>query len=263
MPEPIQLLSIVIPARDEEGCIKETLENLLRVLKEAKVPFEIVVVDDQSTDETWSILTVIAETNSEVRAVQNSEDSGFGNGVKFGFSKMTGDAAAVFMADQSDDPEDVVRYWHKLNEGFDCVFGSRFVDGGEIKDYPTFKFLLNRFANKFIQMMFGISLNDTTNAFKAYRKEVIDGCQPLLSPHFNLTVELPLKAIIRGYSWAVIPITWQNRKSGTAKFKIKEMGSRYIFIILYAWLEKYFARGDYHRSKQSKKTEFAEDIETR
>jgi dolichol-phosphate mannosyltransferase len=102
-------------------------------------------------------------------------------------------------------------------------------------------------------MMFGIRLNDTTNAFKAYRKEVIDGCQPLLSPHFNLTVELPLKAIIRGYSWTVIPITWQNRKSGSAKFKIKEMGSRYIFIILYAWLEKFFARGDYHRSKNPQK----------
>jgi dolichol-phosphate mannosyltransferase len=249
----IQLLSILIPARDEEGCIKETLENLLQILRQAQVPFEILVVDDHSTDKTWSILSTMEEANPEVRAVQNSGDPGFGNGVKFGFHQMQGDAVVVYMADQSDDPTDVVLYWEKLNEGHDCVFGSRFVEGGEVKDYPTFKFLLNRFANKFIQLMFGIRLNDTTNAFKAYRKEVIDGCQPLLSPHFNLTVELPLKAIIRGYSWTLIPISWQNRKSGTAKFKIKEMGSRYIFIILYAWLEKYFARGDYHRSKYPQK----------
>jgi dolichol-phosphate mannosyltransferase len=253
MPESIKLLSIIIPAKDEVGCIKETLQNLFAALRPKGIAFEIVVVDDHSSDNTWKILTEMQEGHSEIRGVKNLGDPGFGNAIQFGLSKMSGDAVVIFMADQSDDPADVVRYWHKLNEGHDCVFGSRFVEGGEIKDYPTFKFLLNRFANKFIQMMFGIRLNDTTNAFKAYRKEVIDGCQPLLSPHFNLTVELPLKAIIRGYSWTVIPITWQNRKSGSAKFKIKEMGSRYIFIILYAWLEKFFARGDYHRSKNPQK----------
>ncbi len=114
-----------------------------------------------------------------------------------------------------------------------------------------------------VQILFRIKLNDTTNAFKAYRKEVIEGCQPLLSPHFNLTVELPLKAIIRGYSWTTVPISWRNRKSGTAKFKIKEMGSRYIFIILYAWLEKFFSRGDYHRSNQSSQTSKPEEDPTK
>ena len=95
--------------------------------------------------------------------------------------------------------------------------------------------------------MFALPFNDTTNAFKAYRRTVIDGCRPLLAPHFNLTVELPLKAIVRGYSWTVMPISWQARKQGTAKLKIKEMGSRYLFICLYVWLEKYFSRGDYRR----------------
>ena len=164
---------------------------------------------------------------------------------------MTGDAAVIYMADQSDSPQDVVVYWQKLCQGFDCVFGSRFVKGSQVSNYPALKFVLNRLINKFIQIIFGIRLNDTTNAFKAYRKEVIEGCQPLLSPHFNLTVEIPLKAIIRGYSWTVVPISWQNRKTGTTKLKLKEMGSRYIFIILYAWLEKYFSRGDYHRTRNS------------
>src|SRR6267154_2958825 len=112
-------------------------------------------------------------------------------------------------------------------------------------DYPKFKLFINRLANFFLKKLFRIRLNDTTNAFKAYRRTVIDGCKPLISPHFNLTVEIPLKAIVRGFSWTVIPITWRNRRIGEAKLKINEMGSRYLFICLYVWLEKYFSRGDY------------------
>jgi dolichol-phosphate mannosyltransferase len=105
-------------------------------------------------------------------------------------------------------------------------------------------------ANLFVRLMFGVSLNDTTNAFKAYRRTVIQGSQPLLSPHFNLTVEIPLKTIIRGYSWTVIPITWRNRRTGVAKLKIREMGSRYLFICLYLWLEKHLSRGDYKKDAE-------------
>jgi dolichol-phosphate mannosyltransferase len=161
---------------------------------------------------------------------------------------MSGDAVVVMMADESDDCRDVVRYWHELNGGVDCVFGSRFQRGGGTIDYPVVKMFFNRLANKFIQLLFSIKLNDTTNAFKAYRREVIEGCRPLIAPHFNLTVELPLKAIVRGFSWTTIPITWRNRRTGEAKLKIKEMGSRYLFIVLYLWLEKHLARGDYHRT---------------
>ncbi len=151
------------------------------------------------------------------------------------------------MADESDDCRDVVRYWHTLNEGWECVFGSRFIKGGGVVDYPRTKLMLNRLANKLVQSVFRIPLNDTTNAFKAYRREVIAGCMPILAPHFNITVELPLKAIVRGYTWKVIPITWRNRRTGMAKLKIREMGSRYLFIVAYVWLEKYFSRGDYRR----------------
>jgi dolichol-phosphate mannosyltransferase len=149
------------------------------------------------------------------------------------------------MADESDDCRDVVRYWHILGEGWDAVFGSRFVRGGGVIDYPRHKLLLNRMANLFLRLLFGVPLNDFTNAFKAYRRTVIEGCRPFLSPHFNLTVELPLKTIVRGFSWTVMPITWRNRRAGESKLKIKEMGSRYLFVALYCWLEKYFSRGDY------------------
>lgn len=243
----LQLLSVVIPARDEEGCIASTVEHLHLELRLQEIPHEIVVVDDGSSDRTWEILTELAVRIPELKPVQNRGLHGFGRAIIHGLDRMSGDAVVIMMADESDDSRDVVRYWRELESGYDCVFGSRFIKGGGTIDYPWVKLVLNRMANKFLQMLFNIRLNDTTNAFKAYRREVIEGCRPLISPHFNLTVELPLKAIVRGYSWTVIPITWKNRRSGVAKLKIKEMGSRYLFICLYVWLEKYFSCGDYRK----------------
>jgi dolichol-phosphate mannosyltransferase len=251
--KPLQLLSIVIPARDEEGCICSTVEHLHLELRLQGIPHEIIVVDDGSTDRTWELLQELRERLPELLPIRNTGRHGFGQAIIQGLNNFRGDAVVVMMADESDDCRDVVRYWHKLNEGYDCVFGSRFVKGGGVIDYPVIKLAINRLANLFIRLLFGIRLNDTTNAFKAYRAEVIEGCRPLLSPHFNLTVELPLKAIVRGYSWTVIPITWRNRRTGVAKLKIKEMGSRYLFICLYIWLEKYLARGDYKKQYLEKK----------
>jgi dolichol-phosphate mannosyltransferase len=244
---PLSLLTVVIPARDEEDCIASTVEHLHIELRLRNVPHEIIVVDDGSTDKTWNILTDLVIRLPELRPVQNTRQHGFGTAVVRGLDEMKGDAAVIMMADESDDCRDVVRYWQMLNEGYDCVFGSRFIKSGGVIDYPRIKLFLNRIANLFLKILFNIRLNDTTNAFKAYRKTVIEGCRPLISPHFNLTVELPLKAIVRGYSWTVIPITWRNRRHGVAKLKITEMGSRYLFICLYVWLEKYFSRGDYKR----------------
>ena len=251
-PEPgapaLRLLSIVLPARDEEGCIASTVEHLHLELRLQGVPHEIVVVDDGSTDATWTILLALKERIPELAPVQNLGAHGFGRAIIHGLDSMRGDAVVIMMADESDDCRDVVRYWKLLNEGYDCVFGSRFTRGGGVIDYPWFKLRVNRLANFFIRLLFRIRLNDTTNAFKAYRREVIEGCRPLIAPHFNFTVELPLKAIVRGFTWTMIPITWRNRRSGEAKLKIKEMGSRYLFICLYLWLEKYFSRGDYRRA---------------
>ena len=245
----IRFLSVVIPARDEEGCIQSTVEHLHLELGIHKVPHEIIVVDDGSSDSTWSILVELAKKIPTLRPVQNLGPHGFGRAITKGLDSMSGDAVVIMMADESDDCRDVVRYWHALNEGYDCVFGSRFVKGGGVIDYPPLKLFINRLANFFVRMLFHHKLNDTTNAFKAYRREVIEGVRPILSPHFNITVELPLKAIIRGFSFTTIPITWRNRRTGVAKLKIKEMGSRYLFICLYIWLEKYFSRGDYESPK--------------
>jgi dolichol-phosphate mannosyltransferase len=248
-PAALTKLSIVIPARDEEGCIASTVRHLHLELSLHGVPHEILVVDDGSKDKTLSILQDVRQTIPELVPIQNFGMHGFGRAIIKGLDSMTGDAVVIMMADESDDCRDVVRYWNELNKGFDCVFGSRFIKGGGVIDYPWLKLKINRLANYFVRVLFGHGLNDTTNAFKAYRKTVIDGCRPLLAPHFNLTVEIPLKAIVRGYSFTVVPITWRNRRTGDAKLKIREMGSRYFFIVAYIWLEKYFSRGDYRKEK--------------
>ena len=246
--EPLKLFTVVIPARDEEESLPATLARIYAEFTLNQIPHEIVVVDDGSRDGTWQVLEQLTATIPTLRPVQNTGDHGFGRAVVFGLRQMHGDAAVIMMADESDDARDAVQYWKLLNQGWDCVFGSRFIKGAQVVDYPRVKLVVNRLANFFIRVIFRIPLNDTTNAFKAYRRNVIQGCEPLIAPHFNLTVEIPLKAMVRGYSWTVIPITWRNRRFGVAKLKIKEMGSRYFFICAYVWLEKYFSRGDYRKN---------------
>ena len=240
-------LSIIIPARNESENLPLCVEELSQELLAHKINHEILVVDDGSTDNTQRLLQHMALQNPTVRYLRNVEENGFGRAVRIGLAEFTGDAVAIMMADRSDSPRDLVNYWNKLQEGYECVFGSRFIRGSKHHDYPKIKLIVNRVVNTMIRFAFNIQCNDITNAFKMYRREVIQGCRPFISPHFNLTVEIPLKAIIRGYSWKVVPISWKNRDKGIAKLKLREMGSRYFFIIAYLWLEKYFSRGDYRR----------------
>jgi dolichol-phosphate mannosyltransferase len=249
--DPLKLLSVVIPAKDEEGAISACVEHLHVELRIQNIPHEIVVVDDGSSDNTWETLQELSGRIANLRPVKNTGENGFGRAIVLGIDNSCGDAVIVMMADESDDSRDAVRYWELLNQGWDAVFGSRFIRGGGAIDYPWHKLIVNRLANLFLRILFRVPLNDFTNAFKAYRRTALDGCRPFLSPHFNLTVELPLKTIVRGYSWTTMPITWRNRRSGVSKLKIKEMGSRYLFTALYCWLEKYFSRGDYRTNPAS------------
>ena len=243
-------LSVVIPANNEAECISGTLRHLTKELTAESIEYEILVINDHSSDDTESVLARASQEICGVRYLNNPNSGGFGMAVRWGLENFEGDAVAVYMADGSDRPEDLVRYWRTLmDRGVDCVFGSRFVRGGRTVDYPFLKLIVNRAANHLIRALFGLRYNDVTNAFKLYRRHVIDGLRPLLSPHFNLTVELPLKAIVRGYSYAVVPNEWINRKSGVSKLHIQEMGSRYLFIVLYCLIEKWFSRGDYRRHR--------------
>jgi dolichol-phosphate mannosyltransferase len=240
-------LSVVIPAHNEVDSIGDTVRTLADTLTQARIPHEILVVDDASTDGTAAVVSEVSMRNPTVRCIRSHLPPGFGHAVRAGLDRYTGDAVAIFMADSSDSPADLVRYHQVLSEGFDCAFGSRFVKGGGTRDYPLPKLLVNRVVNYAIKVMFRHGYNDTTNAFKAYRREVIDNIHPLLSNHFNLTVEMPLKAVTRGHTFKIVPITWSNRRSGVSKLKLQEMGSRYMFIVLYVFLEHHLSRGDYRR----------------
>lgn len=239
-------LSIVIPAHNEEDSIDETLTYLYERLCQDNIEHEIVVVNDNSSDDTEKILQALQSKIPTLVYYNNEPPNGFGFAVRYGLNHFTGDCVAIMMADLSDSPDDLVKFYRKMNEGgYDCVFGNRWGKEGEVIDYPATKKFLNRLANNIVKSLFRVRYNDCTNAFKLYRKETIEGLKPFLSPHFNLTLEIPLKAIVRGYSYAVVPNSWRNRKAGESKLKVKEMGSRYFFILLYCLIEKYFSRGDF------------------
>ena len=241
-------LSVIIPAYNEAASLPATLRNLSRELISEKINHEILVVNDHSTDHSIQVVELIAQEIKELRLYNNTDLGGFGRAIRFGLRHYSGDCVAIMMADLSDSPADLVRFYKCMFEtNSDCIFGSRFVRGGEAIDYPFPKKIINRVANLFIKLTFQIKYNDTTNAFKLYKSEVIQGVMPILSPHFNITIELPLKAIIRGYSYKVLPNSWTNRKLGESSFKIREMGSRYFFILLYCLIEKFFSRGDYNK----------------
>jgi dolichol-phosphate mannosyltransferase len=240
-------LSVVIPAHNEVESIGEAVECTVSQLEQAAIEHEILVIDDASGDGTAGVVEAIAAVNPNVRCIRSPFPPGFGYAIRAGLNAYTGDAVAIMMADLSDSPRDLVLYYRVLEQGYDCAFGTRFGSGGQTRGYPLPKLILNRLANAGIRALFQHGYGDTTNAFKAYRRDVIDQVQPLLSNHFNLTVELPLKAIVRGFSYAVVPVTWTNRRRGVSKLRIQEMGSRYLFIVLYVWLEAHLSRGDYRR----------------
>ena len=243
----VGVLSIVIPAHNEAESLEATIAALVTALEVAGIKHEILIVNDNSTDNSSMVIADLADRYTTVCSIDNRPPKGFGFAVRAGLDAFRGDVVAIMMADGSDAPVDLIKCYKKLSEGYDCVFGSRFIAGSQVIDYPLHKLILNRVANLFIRILFHKRFNDFTNAFKIYRREVIAGLQPILSNHFNLTVELPLKVIIRGFSFAVVPISWKNRKTGISKLNIREMGSRYLFIILYCLIEKQLSRGDYRR----------------
>lgn len=250
MKNKLSKLSVIIPSRNEAENLPQCISEIWKGLNFYKINHEILIIDDGSNDTTEKVIRKLHSNFSTVRYIKNNGENGFGRAVRLGLENFSGDAVAIMMADRSDSTEDLIKYWNTLKTGTECVFGSRFIKQSKLTNYPYVKLIINRIVNTLIRFAFKIKCNDITNAFKMYRREVIEGCKPFISPHFNLTVEIPLKAIIRGYSWKVVPIAWQNREKGIAKLKLKEMGSRYFFITAYLWLEKYFSKGDYLRKNK-------------
>jgi dolichol-phosphate mannosyltransferase len=238
-------LSIVIPAYNEEKNIAKCINELQVALREKyQIPYEIIVVNDSSTDDTEAVVRAEMATDSAVRLVNRAPPGGFGRAIRSGMEVVRGDIVVVYMADLSDSPADVVAYYRKIREGYDCVFGSRFIKGSVVQDYPPVKLFFNRIVNRCIQFMFWCRFNDLTNAFKAYRTAVIRDCGPYRACHFNLTLEMSLGALIRDYNIAQIPIHWYGRTWGSSSLKLGEMGRRYLSTLLMMFFQRYLIVDD-------------------
>jgi dolichol-phosphate mannosyltransferase len=231
-------LSIIIPAHNEQRNLSPTVAGLVEALENESIRYEIIVVNDNSTDDTLRVAEELAAGNPSLRIVNRTNLGGFGRAVRAGLDVYTGAALTIVMADRSDEPLDVVRCFRKLEEGYDCVFGSRFRRQSRVVGYPRRKLVVNRIVNKTVQLMFWTGFNDLTNAFKLYRREVIDACGPYSSSHFNLTIEMSLTALIRKYRIAEIPINWYGRTWGGSSLSIGQMGRRYLSVLLRLFSDK-------------------------
>lgn len=237
--EPNTLLySIIIPAYNEERNIVPTIRSIATVLRSEAIPFEIVVVNDNSKDRTPDVVTEAQAEFPEVRLVHNVPPGGLGRAVRFGLKHFKGDLVAIVMADLSDNPKDVITCYRKIEEGYDCAFGSRFISGSTVSQYPFVKLLFNRLGNTMIRLMFMTRHNDLTNAFKAYRRHVIESISPLHACHFNITIEMSLSALIRQYRIATFPISWSGRTWGQSNLHIRVMTRRYMCTLLKIWFER-------------------------
>lgn len=252
------LLSVVIPAYNEEGNITATIDGIRSVLRREGVPYELVLVNDNSADATGSVLDALAEADPGVVVVHREPPRGFGRAVRAGLERASGDVIVICMADLSDDPEDIIKYYRKIEEGYDCVFGSRFMRGSRCVNYPKLKLFVNRLVNKMMQIMFWTRFNDLTNSFKAYRSYVIRDIMPLKACHFNITIELSLNTLIRGYAIAMVPISWQGRTWGSSNLHLTEMGRRYLSTLLRAWFEKNLILDDLMAESMAHRTRLAE-----
>jgi len=252
MVEPLFKVSVVIPAYNEEAVIEPTVRALSAALAAAGLAHEIRVVDDQSSDSTWAILSRLSAEISEVKPVRNQGKGGYGLAVRAGLSSFEGDAVIVSMADGSDSPRDVVAYAQALADGYDCAFGNRFSGQTQVQDYPLVKKMLNRAGNLLIAYLTGYrEYRDFTNGFKGYRRHVMDAMAPLISADFNLTVEMSVKAVLSGASVKIIPNSWRDRDGGVSKFNVGRLGPRYLATIAYCVLGDYIRRAGARERKQA------------
>ncbi len=230
------MLSVIIPARDEA----ENLENIFDYFNEGMkgIKFEIIIINDFSNDDTFAKAKSLCETNKNFR-IYNNKKKGLGGAINLGIEESNGERVAIMMADLSDDISDLKRYNDlMIDNNLDAVLGSRFTKNSKIIDYPFKKLILNRIFNLIVSIFFWNKYNDYTNAFKIYKKDVLKNLMPFVSEGFNIFLEIPLKVISRGYNYQVININWYGRKKGKAKFKIRELQSKYLFTLFYCFLEK-------------------------
>lgn len=234
--------SIIMPAYNEESVIGTTLHGLTEHLEECKFDYEVIVVDDGSRDGTGGVVREIAAENPRIRPVENPGPGGYGFAIRKGLEVYQGDAFVIVTSDGADSPKDVATYFRKIEEGYDCAFGSRFVKGASVEGYPWFKLLVNRLANRMIGLLLRQKYYDFTNGFKCYRRQVVDDMQPLVAGQFNITIELALKSVMAGWRYAVVPVDWRQRDVGKSSFKLMRLVKPYAVTMIYCFARRYLLR---------------------
>ena len=238
-------LTVLIPAYNEEKNIGACLDELLAELVDRRqIDLEVIVVADNCTDETENVVQQRMSQRPQVRLVRHDPPRGFGRAVRCGLSFVTGDVVVIYMADRSDSPQDALAYFKTIEEGYDCAFGSRFLEPGSVSNYPRLKLIMNRIVNRCVQLLFWTKFNDLTNAFKAYRREVVESCGPYRSCHFNITLEMSLSALACGYRIKQIPIRWEGRTWGSSNLRLREMGRRYLCTLLMIFFQRILISDD-------------------
>ncbi|MBI2424574.1 MAG: glycosyltransferase family 2 protein [Candidatus Hydrogenedentes bacterium] len=247
--------TVLIPAYNEEKNIVPTVERLAAALRPEGIPFELLVVNDNSQDATTAVLEAKRAEIPEIRVVHNQPPGGLGRAIRCGLRHFEGDLAAIVMADSSDHPDDVVKCYRKIEEGYDCVFGSRFIEGSKVTHYPPVKLVVNRIVNRMMQALFMTRHNDLTNAFKVYQRHVIESISPLQAAHFNITIEMSLSCLIRHYRIAQVPITWSGRTWGQSNLRLRKMGRRYLCTLLMIWFERLLILDDLMTENKARRQE--------
>ena len=230
------MLSIIVPVRDESKTIKEVFDYFNNNLKNTN--YEVLIINDFSNDDTLNITKSLINEYKNFKVLDNNK-KGLGGAINLGIKKAMGENIAIMMADQSDDINDLIEYDNLMRSGnYDAILGSRFTKNSKVNDYPFQKLILNRIFNFFVSIIFLNKYNDYTNAFKIYKKSALLEIMPLISESFNIFLEIPLKIISRNYKYKIISINWMGRKKGESKFKIKELRSKYLFTLIYCFIEK-------------------------
>jgi dolichol-phosphate mannosyltransferase len=227
--------SILIPCFNEQDVIGQTVVLLIDELNKYGFRYEILCVNNASTDNTEQVLISLSQRYSCCRYVNTPKIPGYGVAVRWGLEHYRGQSVVIIMADGSESPNDVARFFKKIDDGYECAFGSRFTGTAVVEGYPRIKLIINRLGNKLIAWLVGSSYNDFTNGFKCYSRATIDGIKPLYSEKFNLTIEMSINTVILKPKIAILENSWRDRSEGISKFNLLGQSTLYLKTLAYCY----------------------------
>ena len=211
-PQPSQLISFVLPVYDEEGNLQELHRRLTAAMSKQPSEYEMVFVDDGSTDDSFNVLTELHESDDRIRVVRLRRNFGKAAAYRAGFDHARGEVVITMDTDMQDDPEEIPLFLEKLEEGFDMVSGWKHRGKG-----PWNKSLPSKFFNRVLRFSTGLQLHDFNCPFKAYRSEVLRE----ISLYGELHRYIPVLAHSLGFTIAEIKISNRPRLSGKTKYGLK------------------------------------------